>query len=423
MRQKLLKCFLFDKHIRDRITFSDPSKIRLDDARSHIALKPQGKKVSNGKLIYSLDQNLFVRITPTNPQTLKGWFGFSANPRFDQQPTQTFVRYKLSDGVNDLYWDGASWVVAALSDWNTEAEVAANISSFPITSEKLGVVVNLGTNDIHTTPTLKAVDLLMEVEISYFKSLLVSLMRSFKNSDPIDARTSLYSRGTNQISLTDIDHNPNIAAVVGVFDAQNDPEYQSNLFQSYDSTSKVVTLTSSVVSGIPLLVRYKQNVEVYLNFASQDYVELERVPAVVFDRVSVRGSDVAAQFEVGDVNTNTSVVRKDPRLVHLEINVLLLSESKDTMLNLVDWYLDHGSKNALLHWQDIDEQISLRILDEADVSPRPNLSGLHQTSYTLLLENVALWLQPEETFNLVENLKLSIEGRFLDIAPRFTGVK
>jgi len=423
MRQKLLKCFLFDKHIRDRITFSDPTKIRLDDSKSHIALKPQGKKVSNGKIIYPLDSNLFVRITPTNPQTLKGWFGFSATPRFDQQPPQTFVRYKLSDGTNDFYWDGVSWVVALLADWNTEAEVAANISSFPVSSEKLGVVINLETDDIHVTPTLKALDLLMEVELSYLKSLIVSLIRSFRNAGAVDARTSLYGNGSDTITLTDIDHNPNIDSVLGVYDAANDPEYQTNLFQSYDSTSKTVKLTTTVISGTPLLVRYMQNVEVYLNFASQDYVEIERVPAVIVDRFTVSGSDVAGRFEVGDVNTNTAVVRKDPKRVDLQIGILLLSESKDTMLKLIDWSLEHETKNALLHWQDIDENISLRVIDEAVFAPRPNLSGLHQTSYTLLLENISLWLRPEETYNLIERLKLTITGQFLDVAPRFTGVK
>lgn len=423
MSQKLLKCFMFNEDIRSKLTFSDPNKIRLNPTTSALELSPQGIHRASGKTLYSTDADLHVQVEPTNPQSLKQWLGFSVSPRPTSQPDQTSVGYRLNDGTNDYFWDGTNWVVAGSSDWNTEQVVAANIATFPAQTERLGLSINLATSDRFSTPTVNYIDLLMDVDVAYIRSIVVSLIRSLREKIQPKARTSLHSTGSNRLSLQDLDHTPNIKSVVAVYNHKQDPEHKTNLFSAYDATSKVITLTASQTRGDAIWVEYLAEPEVYLNFASQDYTEVEKLPAVVVDGFTLTGGEVAAQFSVGNINDNTAVVRKNPVRLALNFDILLLAESKDTLLKMMDASLDHALNTPLLHWQDVDEHLTLRMVDEGIFAPRPNLSDIHQTQYTLTLDDVFLWLRPEETFNLIEQFNLTMTVLDVDTAPRWTGVK
>ncbi len=78
---------------------------------------------------------------------------------------QGSVAYQLSDdGVTWKYWDGAAWSVAGSENYNTEATVNTNISTFPATAKKIYVKailisdgeqrVELDTNQVNYTQNI-----------------------------------------------------------------------------------------------------------------------------------------------------------------------------------------------------------------------------------------------------------------------------
>lgn len=422
--QTLIKCFDFGAvNIRSKLTFSDPTKIRLNPDTNNLELSPQSIHRATGKTVYPLDTELFVTVAETNPQALLQWTGFASKPRPEKQPTNTSVSFRLNDGTDTLYWDGASWDIAGVGDWNSVQEITANISTFPTTDQKLSLQIKLQTTDKFETPSVASVDLLMSCRINYLESLIArSLIPSLKSKLQPLIEVALHARGNDKIVLN-LEENPNIVSVEAVYDKTSDPHKRTNLYSSFDPTTKIVTLTSVVERGNELRVEFVAEPEVYLNFSSQDYTEVEKIPAVVLDSFSISGNEVKALFEVEDINTEKAVLRQIPFRLALQFEVLLLAKGNRVLLRMMDEALNHATNTPTLCWKDLDEQITLKIIDEGNFNPRPNLSDIHQTQYTLRLEDVFLWLRPEETFNLVQNLNFVLTSPDLEGGATWTGVK
>jgi hypothetical protein len=56
----------------------------------------------------------------------------------------------------------------------------------------------------------------------------------------------------------------------------------------------------------------------------------------------------------------------------------------------------------------VDEEITMRVVSEVEFRPRPDLRDEHGSSYSLRLEEVNLWLGPEETIPLAERVVLTL---------------
>ena len=426
MTQKLIKCYNFadEPNIRSKLTFSDATKIRLNPVTGKLELKQISTQRATGKPVYSTDANLFLTIAETNPLSLFQWLGFAVAPRPSQQPTGASVGFKLNDGTDDRYWDGAAWSVAGLSDWNTVQLITANISTFPATSQKLSIIINLLTTDKLVTPQVASIDLLMVCRLQYLDSLVArSLIPSLREGIRPTIEIAAHATGSTKFNLGRLEENPNIVSVSAVYDKTSDPNRLTNLLSSYDTLAKKVTLSSAPTRGNELRIEFVVEPEVYLNFSSQDYTEVSKIPAVILDSFRVTGNEVYALFAVEDINNDTAVVRKVPFRLALEFTVLLLGKGNRVLLRMMDQAMSHATNNPTLTWRDLDEEVTLRMVDEGNFSPRPNLADIHQTQYTLRFEDVFLWLRPEETLNIVKTLNLTLLSPELQGGPRWTGIK
>jgi hypothetical protein len=427
MGRKYVKQLVFERRNFSRVTSSDASKIKLNVATNRLELVVQGYDV-NGDPYYSTDADLTITTWAMEPAALLQWVGFAIEPISPLQPTGASVGLKLNDGTNDRYWNGATWAVAGASDWNTEAEVAANIGDFPCTSHTLSVVINLATTDRYVTPAVSAICLMMNVELDYLRSIVAdSLVPALRDSIQPTFDFAMRAPGGARLSLRDLETKHEVLDVESVYNHTQDPDHLTNLLGSFDSSSKTVLLTSptAIARGEDAWIRINVQPKVYVNWASQDYVEVERIPAVVVNTILATGNIIAGRAYVKNADALTAQVQRFPFRLSLEFEVLLLAKDNRTLLVMMDHALSFCSDNQLLHWQAVDEYLSLTPLIGQNFAPRPNLSDKHQATFGFRLDDVNLWLESETTEPLIQNVVINLEhtSNGLRFGQLRTGVK
>ncbi len=424
MRQKLCKQFVFEEINRSRLTFSDSTKIRLNPKTNRLELSIQSYNPVTAAPVYPTDSDLTVTTWLSNPTALVQWLGFMMEPLTPNQPENTQVRFKLNDGTDDRYWDGGAWSVAGATDWNTENEVSANIGSFPVTSKQLGVVLNLLTTDGVSTPSVKDLEILYEAEVDYLRSLIVdSLLADLKENIRPVVDLAMRAPGGDMLNLRDVETGFNILSVQAVYDHEADPNHNTDLLSSYNSTSKTIHLTSSVARGKRMWVEFLVEPEGYLEWGSQDYTEVEKLPAVVIESVDLSGNTVVARFEVKNLNTYEATIRRVPFRLSGEFDIVLLAEKNRTLLSMMDQALAYMATTHKLHWRALDEYVSMYPLEQGLFRQRPTLKDEHANRITLRLENIYLWLKQEEVIPLVQNLNITLSDQSLQGGSRWTGIQ
>lgn len=415
MLQKLIKVFAFENKNRSRITLSDSTKIRLNAATHQIELISAGPNLVTGNPRYPTDTNLTVTTWITNPLTVKRWIGFDYEPIVQEQPTGTSIGFKLNNGTSDYYWNGTVWAVAGAANWNTEAEIAAHISTFSATAKRLGVVANLRTTDPSVTPILQRINVLMECEIDYLKSIVEGALVDFlkANIQPtidfaFDAPGGIY------LDLTFFETPFTIAGIAEVYDHTVDAIHVTNLFSAYDSVSKRLTLTAPIARGNTAWLRIRISPEVYTDFPSQDMagvggaLAIEKVPALILQNFELKGAEIYAKFAVRDVNNNRATQRRIPFRCHLEFEVSLLTEKAATKWLFIEQILQKIPQNVLLHWPAVDEYLELLGPSPVNDRAKASLNDLHEATYRMRLEDIHLWLRADEIVYFVRQFNANL---------------
>lgn len=399
--RKIVKMWRFEEKDRASISFSDSTKVELDSKTNTIKLKRQGFSQSKKAYYYSTQTDLYVTIQVFNPKALVQWLGFGTEPFVSLQPAGTSLGFKLNDGTSDRYWDGAAWSVAGASDWNTEAEVSTNISSFPASSKKLSVVINLKTTDKFYTPSISSVAVLMLVDISYLHSLVADSLVA-RLMDQMRPHVALVQRADGGTTHTIQTESPyNIVEVPRVYNQDTDPQHQTNLAASFDPSTSIITLTGPVTRSSRLWIVTKVEPEVYINWASQDYIEVEKIPAVVIDQFETEGHDTLAQAYVKNAAAGSATLLFGALRQQITFDVLLLGEGNRDLMEMWDHAQEFIQAHPVITWDALDEEVSLVLIDTGNHFGRPNLSDKHQMRFRFQLRDVYLWLRPSEEIPLV----------------------
>jgi len=268
--------FAFDARsaLLGAITLSDATKIKIDwEAEqwrnewymAHAQLK--GSYVVNpvyavgtryGRLTYSTDAALYVQ-TPT--YEADGLRGIAAIDIRTDEPTGTTVRLRVGDGDSSWkYWDGGSWSDPGDdSDWSTQAEVVANLDAYVQGKTKVAFQLELKTTDQYETPSLYAIRMIVKITpISWKEDLVANAMVTDirDNVRPITVAQYYLDADTTTIAMKDL-YGPlessetegddrldyDIQGIDAVFNLTDDPTRQTNLLSSYNSTTKIITLS------------------------------------------------------------------------------------------------------------------------------------------------------------------------------------
>lgn len=406
--RSFIKLFTWEEGDRDRVTLGDGTRINPATHRAQLG--------SYDSDVYPTDDDLHVKSWVANPQAVRQWQGFEADVRHKRidGETVTSAGFRLGDGTDEYYWDGGAWAVAGASDWNTEVEVAANISSFPATARKLQVVVNLKTTDSSATPELVCVKVLFgallddEIEDIVLRSLAPAL----EALRPV-TRLDLKKAGADdKVKLGDyrIDTGYELLDVDAVFNETDDPDHNTDLYSSHtsnpDGTIDEITLTGAVADGkrLRLRMRYKPVVAVS---TSRDYHEVEHVPSILIDSIVYSGRELWGEDHVGNKGDGTAKVIPAPLQGRLEFDMTGVAALLVDHLRLQKKVTEFFGANHTIVSTGLDESYRLWLVDEHEHRAVSNAEDLHSWRKTFRIEDFRVWARGVEDGYLVQRFKLT----------------
>lgn len=279
--KKLIKKFEFIETERNNITLG--SGVRLDPVQQRLALA----SAIDG---YPTAADLFAATRLTNPNRAKQWLLFQADVKnFKNQHGAyvTAVKYRLSsDGTTQLWWNGGAWTEASPGEWNTEAEISANLPTFSIANQSIQVVLNLSTTDPNQTPFVYSVKILYASDLEYQEEYIArSLMPMMREEIlPISDYPVKVAAGATSLSLAKIETPYDIKSIDCVYNNTQDPNQLVDLYVSYDSATKVVSWSTPAALNDVIWVRFVYSPVMAMS-TSQDYIEVAKVPAVLIESV------------------------------------------------------------------------------------------------------------------------------------------
>lgn len=374
--KKLIKTFRFTNSVRSRMTLS--AEVSLDSNLHHLTMRrtsPRGPFPTTGDAI--------AKTWLAKPETVKGWIGFFVDVRHgtdDCGQVVTNVRYRLSDdGSLERYWDGTQWRPAEADEWNTEEEVATNIGAFPVKSRSLQVILNLSTTDADVAPQIGLVKVLYDSDVEFQEDLvlrsLIPLME--EQIRPIAEYDLDVGSDATTVNLGQIETPYTITGVDSAYNLARDVHQLVDIAASFDSATKLVTLSDTVQAGERVRVRFFYRPVVALT-TDQDYTEIASLPAVVIDDVA-RVNSAELHGEDAVINKATGQGWKLPRPQHndLDLPIRILTDSAKDQTRLADEMNRFFRSNELLRSRGLDEDYRLWLIDEYDQQTIPNQEGVH----------------------------------------------
>jgi hypothetical protein len=359
---KLIKEFRFLEEVRSRLTLD--ADVRLNPSLNLIQLK-----ATDG--LYPLDDDLTVKTWVANPGNVRQWLGFQVSDEHEEDEdgvVTTSLGFRLSDGTDEFLWDGAGWIEDN-DDWNTEAEIAAHISTFSVTSKRIQVVVNLKTIDDRHTPKLYSIKILYTSDILFQEDIVLrSLVRKLKSDIRPLGRHVFTTTSTLTTVLLNSTHKMdtpyNVALVEGVYNHTDDPEHLINLATTFNPTTGVVTLGSTFPTAHVLWLDFRWEPEVSFT-TSQDYSEVAKVPALILESVNLVDCVEQSQYDsVIDRSTGHGWKIHAPLRGSLEISLLMLTDKATDQLRLADEMKRFFMSNPTLLSFGLDEEYRLWLIDE-----------------------------------------------------------
>lgn len=371
--------FEFIEDNRRGMVFS--GSIRLDPKRNLVLLKADP---DTG--LYPTTGDHYVISPLFDPQAVRQWVGFQASiQHYSNGLSQdTGDGFRLHDGTNQWWWDGAVWAQST-SNWNTEAEIADNLATFDASERALRVVVRLTTADPRKTPLLSWVriawsgkvfvmeDLVFRTIVPMFKQTRIIIDFAIKIAFP--GGTSLGVKAAVDATTFPL----NVVGVDAVFNHTSDPEHMMNLMSSYNPTTGIATLASAIPVGQFAVCRLICQPQVAVELTSQDYVEVEKAPALIIQSIeSVDSSELAQDVGIANKSAETIIRIPAPYRFDLRFTMVALTPGAVDLQRTIDSIVELMSNNPLIKSKALGEQYRIYMIDEFNTNTRPNDANLHQ---------------------------------------------
>ena len=403
--KKLIKCFDFAEDNRGRITLGPDVRLNPDTHMIQLQEDADGK--------YPTSTDLYVKTWVTSPQNVRQWLLFEVaiiNWYDDDGDPITSDGYRLGDGTNEYWWDGGSWVIDTVN-WNTEAEVADNISTFPVTEKSIQVIVNLETSDKNYTPHLYSIRVLYASNIEFQEDIVRSLVASLKdNIRPITDYPVKLAADTDTIDL--INEFPlktpyNIVDADSAFDHDSDPDHFVDLLGSFNPTTQVVTLNTILTAGTTVWLQLVYRPEVAVT-TKRTYIEVGKVPALVVSDMYAIGKR-QGQGDEAVVNKATGSGTKvlAPLMLDIEFVLRCLTDTARDQHRLTDEVKRYFRQNPQLTSRGLDETYRLWLVSEFDQQDPFGSAEVQSASLRFRLANALFYNRGDETVHAVKRFVIS----------------
>lgn len=405
--KRLIKAFTFTESDRAGVTLGP--NVRLVANGNRLELKDTAG-------VYPTTAGLYARTRVTNPKSARQWLGFHADVKHakdEDGDVVTAVKFRLSDGTNDYWWNGSAWVVNTVN-WNTEAEVAASITTFPATSQRLQVVINLSTTDKRYTPQVTAVKVLWSSDVEEKEDLLygtlIPLLKAEVRciSDYLIALTATSST----VDISDggpfkIEAPYNIVGIDAVFNHTDDPNHRTDLLSSFNPATQVITLSSSVAAGKKLWIRFIWQPTVAFT-TSEDFSEGAKVPALLLENVSLENdAEIPQDDAVINKATGAAVVVPGPVQGDLEVSLLAWTGSGVDHARLSDEVTRFFGKNRHITSSGLDEQYAISLVQRFRQNDVDRDAGVHVSRLVFRIRNALFFNR--ESYNAFNVQRFNID--------------
>jgi hypothetical protein len=344
------------------MTFSDVDKIRVSPVEGVVKLKRD-----QTTQFYPLDDDIWARTRVTNPKSCRKLKMLEVLPV--RQPNDTEVLLRIYNGTEDLYWDGTDWVVPGATDWNTEAEINEGIGSYPVLPDRtFAITMNLRTTDHEVTPVVDEIRVLMEVHIDYIEDIVLrSLMPAIK--EQIRPTTNFiipaFNVDTSSINLSEYKLNTpyEVVDVAGVYDFTDDSELLTNLLSSYNTSTKVITLSAAIPATHKAFVLFRYSPELVF-IQHQDWYEASKLPCLLIQRLEIpfaSAYNLVSREGIVDKGTGNAVVIQEPWRATMEFRLHGLTTSVLDEMRLMSGVMKFFEDNFMIRSVGLDEHYRVRI--------------------------------------------------------------
>jgi len=403
--KRLIKYFPFDESVRKDITLGENT--RLNPKTHAIELKPAG----NGQ--YPTTADLHVRTWITNPNSVRQWLGFECvitNAVDSLRQEVTGAGFRLSDGTNEYWHDGAAWVINT-TDWNTEEEVAAAIPTFSAATKKIQVVINLYTTAATYTPSITSIKILYSSDIKHHEDYIYrTLVRHMKQEIRPIARfpvTMAADSNTIDMSAQSIDTPYEIVGIDAVFDHTNDSDHVTDLYLSFDDPSQVITLNTSISAGAIAWVEFIYKPDVTVE-ADAEYYELSKIPAIIVDDYNmVNQVDLAQDDSVINKGDGTAVKVVAPKRADINITLSVVTSSSIDQTRLADEVRRYFADNPLMVSWGLGDKFRMRFLGDYDKQASTPTKGIHTGKFRCMLMGALFYEREAVDSFAVTTLKIT----------------
>jgi hypothetical protein len=406
--KKLVKRFRFTAAERHRFDLS--GGLRINKAALEISPVIGDPHPTPQPIVYNISQSLTASTWVAYPRAVKAWVGFAielVKPKLLAQdaPNPLYgIQFRLSDGTNTFWYDGADWVpIDLVTDWNTLNEVSANISTFPLTAKKLGVVVNMWTNDSRVTPKLISVRVLYEADLSEeYDIIFGSLVPELKaNIRPRGRVAYVMPEDSDEIDLSDtealgFDTGYTITSVAAAYNDTTDPERVIDLVDSFNTISKVLTLADVVPEGEKLWIEFQYAISVVVQ-TNSDYYEISSIPRIAItnvQQINTQTDRFGYEDSVIDINTGSGWKVQGPRLADVMIDIEALCDKQHDVSQVVSSLMDWITNNPSFTMRGSDEQFLIQLATGLATSSDGSLVNRSKSTVSFIISNVAFFNRP-----------------------------
>lgn len=386
--QTLIHTWDFDEEARTGITFS--GSIRLDPARHVVELR------RDPDLGYPTTGTHYIIAPIFQPSAVRTWklLQVGIQHKSLDDAIVTGDGYRLHDGTDQWWWDGAAWVVNTTS-WNTEAQISANLEAFPATTRKLRLVIRLTTTDARATPTLSWARLAWTGRVNWMEDLLYRTLGPYMRnvtsvvdlvvkaptpgSVTVGVQAALQASG---LSLSVVDCN-------AVFNHATDPGRFTNLLDSWDQPALTATLTAAQPAGNNLIAELVVQPEVVVQATNQDYSEVEKVPALILTDVQdASSSPLGTSDGVVDKATGVSIEVTGAYRCDITFSMIAQAAGGVDLARMVQDLIAYVENNPIIRTSATDSPHRIWLMRENIPRTKPNNADVHSTQLTFTVKDV-----------------------------------
>lgn len=313
-------------------------------------------------------------------------------------PEVTDVRARLQDGTDERFWDGGAWavVVDPDADWNTLQEVTENLPAWD-PDLPLGPVFELSTTDRRFTPYVRgyrlmySVDLPSELNDWIYGALvggMLDTLRPLKDLILVSDGTVSVDFGAVVVAVQE--DGWDFRDVVAVFNETSDPNHRVDLLASYNSTTKIATLTGAPTAADRLLLRVQYAPQIAVT-TDPDFEEVAACPAVLFDAIDV--------LDLGEAPTGDAIVDEysdppigtlfpAPRHAHVEIRLAVTAPLSVDLHRLSEAVTGWLQARRTISSPVTGDAVTLRVIDPLDAPASVTREGVRSATMVFRLEHV-----------------------------------